>query len=133
MKLFRDTQRAPLVANGKANTLRRNNGLDEIDFPPVVKLFTPDGGATWLLTEINPDEPDIAFGLCDLGMGCLELGYVSWAEITALRGKLGLSVERDLHFVTDRLLSDYAAEASQKEGAGGLRGAGRGRLARPRS
>ncbi len=117
MKLFRDTQRAPLVANGKANTLRRNNGLDEIDFPPVVKLFTPDGGATWLLTEINPDEPDIAFGLRDLGMGCPDLGYVSLAEITALRGKLELSVERDLHFVTDRLLSDYAAEASQKEGA----------------
>ena len=107
------------MANGKANNLRCNNGLDEIDFPPVVKLFTPDGGATWLLTEINPDEPDIAFGLCDLGMGCPELGYVSLAEITALRGKLGLSVERDLHFVTDRLFSDYAAEASQKEGARG--------------
>jgi hypothetical protein len=120
MKLLLDTQRAQLLAKGKANNLRRNNGLDEIDFPPVVKLFTPDRGATWLLTEVNPDEPDIAFGLCYLGMGCPELGYVSLAEITALRGKLGLSVERDLHFVTDRLFSDYAAEASQKEGAGGL-------------
>jgi Protein of unknown function (DUF2958) len=70
MKLLLGTQRVQLLANCKANTLRRNNGLDEIDFPPVVKLFTLDGGATWLITEINSDEPDIAFGLCDLGMGC---------------------------------------------------------------
>jgi hypothetical protein len=40
-----------------------------IDFPPVVKLFTPDAGTTWLLTEIDPDDPDRAFGLCDLGSG----------------------------------------------------------------
>jgi hypothetical protein len=98
MKLLLDTQSAQLLANGKANNLRRNNGLDEIDFPPVVKLFTPDGGTTWLLNEINPDEPDIAFGLCDLGMGCPELGYVSLAEITALRGKLGGEVGSGLSF-----------------------------------
>ena len=29
---------------------------------PVVKLFTPDAGATWLLTELDPNDPDIAFG-----------------------------------------------------------------------
>ncbi|MBI3795970.1 MAG: DUF2958 domain-containing protein [Deltaproteobacteria bacterium] len=116
MKLLLDTQRVQLLANGKANNLRRNHGPDEIDLPPVVKLFTPDGGRTWLLNEINPDEPDIAFGLCDLGMGCPELGYVSLAEITALRCKLELSMERALHFVADRLLSDYAAEAGQKGG-----------------
>lgn len=42
----------------------------------MVKLSTPDAQATWLLTELNPTEPDIAFGLCDLGFGCPELGYV---------------------------------------------------------
>jgi hypothetical protein len=30
----------------------------------VVKLFTPDAACTWLLTELDPDDPDIAFGLC---------------------------------------------------------------------
>ena len=39
--------------------------------------FTPDAGATWLLTEIDPDDHDHAFGLCDLGQGFPELGYVS--------------------------------------------------------
>ncbi|WP_143279725.1 DUF2958 domain-containing protein [Bradyrhizobium diazoefficiens] len=83
----------------------------DTDHLPVVKLFTPDAGATWLLTECDPDEPDRLFGLCDLGLGCPELGYVSLTEITELRGKLGLPVERDKHFVADRPISAYAAEA----------------------
>ncbi|MEH2522020.1 hypothetical protein V1279_007593 [Bradyrhizobium sp. AZCC 1610] len=88
------------------------NGLNSgIDHRPVVKLFTPDGAATWLLTECDPDEPDRLFGLCDLGLGCPELGYVSLTELTELRGKLGLPVERDRHFSADRPLSAYAAEA----------------------
>lgn len=81
------------------------------DHPPVVKLFTPDGSATWLLSESDPDDPDRLFGLCDLGFGYPELGYVSLAEITELRGKLGLPVERDQHFVADKPLSAYVDEA----------------------
>jgi hypothetical protein len=63
---------------------------DERDAPPVVKLFTPDAGATWLISECDPDEPDRLFGLCDLGLGCPELGYVSLAQIQRVRGHLGL-------------------------------------------
>jgi hypothetical protein len=40
----------------------------------VVKLFTPDAGATWLLSEVDPDDVHRAFGLCDLGMDGPELG-----------------------------------------------------------
>ncbi len=50
---------------------------DERDHFPVVKLFTPDAGATWLLTECDIDDPNRLFGLCDLGLGCAEVGYVS--------------------------------------------------------
>jgi hypothetical protein len=64
----------------------------------VVKLFTPDAGATWLLSELDPDSSDRAFGLCDLGLGSPELGYVSLSELTTLRGRLGLPVERDRFF-----------------------------------
>lgn len=81
------------------------------DHPPVVKLFTPDGSATWLLSESDPDDPDRLFGLCDLGFGYPELGFVSLSEIAGLRGKLGLSVERDQNFVADKPMSAYAAEA----------------------
>ncbi len=84
---------------------------EEIDPMPVVKLFTPDAGATWLLTELDPDDPDIAFGLCDLGLGCPELGSVRLSEIASVRGRLGLCTERDLFFVADKPLSAYAEEA----------------------
>lgn len=88
------------------------NGLHSgIDHRPVVKLFMPDGAATWLLTECDPDDPDRLFGLCDLGLGFPELGYVSLTEIMEVRGRLGLPVERDLHFVADKPLSAYADEA----------------------
>lgn len=80
------------------------------DHFPVVKLFTPDGNATWLFTELMPDG-DTLYGLCDLGIGCPELGYASLAELSAVRGCLGLLVERDRHFHPTKPLSDYAEEA----------------------
>ena len=83
-------------------------------FLPVVKLFTPDAGCTWLLSEIDPEDSDIAFGLCDLGMGCPELGLVRISELESVRGRLGLPVERDLHFTPRRTLSDYARDARQQ-------------------
>ena len=87
---------------------------DDRDGPPIVKLFTPDGAATWLISEVDPDDPDRLFGLCDLGLGFPELGYVSLAEISVVRGRLGLPVERDLHFVADKPLSAYAEEARKR-------------------
>lgn len=93
---------------------RRSAAGGDHDPPPVVKLFTPDAGATWLLTELDPADPDIAFGLCDLGLGCPELGSVSLAEIAGVRGALGLPVERDLFFTADRPLSAYAREARER-------------------
>lgn len=66
--LFDDDISAALLANGA----KTKAGIDHDPFP-VVKLFTPDAGATWLLTELDPDDHDIAFGLCDLGLGYPEL------------------------------------------------------------
>jgi hypothetical protein len=106
MILITDTLRARLLANG----LQSLNSED-FDPPPVVKLFTPDAGATWLLSEIDPDDHDHAFGLCDLGHGCPELGYVSLTELQSVRGRFGLPVERDLHFAPTKSIGAYAREA----------------------
>ncbi|MCP4143374.1 MAG: DUF2958 domain-containing protein [Chloroflexi bacterium] len=113
MKLFTKPIYSKLVANGQKQEAVRGTP-DEIDFYPVVKLFTPDAAATWLLSEIDPENPDIAFGLCDLGVQCPELGSVYIPELEALRGKLGLPVERDLSFTADKTLSEYATEARVK-------------------
>jgi hypothetical protein len=111
MSLLTAAQRAQLLANGKANAQRNVAGHAEQDFVPVVKFFTPDASATWLLTEIDPGEEDAAFGICDLGLGCPEVGYVSLAELATVRGRLGLPVERDRSFVANKTLSAYAEEA----------------------
>jgi hypothetical protein len=103
--------KARLLENGRLNAARIAKDGNTIDFHPVVKLFTPDAGCTWLLTEIDPENNDLGFGLCDLGMGCAEIGAVSLTEIAALRGKLGLPVERDLHFEAEKSLKAYADEA----------------------
>jgi len=98
--------REQLLANG-----RRTSQGEEINPFPTVKLFTPDGPGTWLSTELDPAEPTCAFGLCDPGLGSPELGYIDLTELAALRGRLRLPVERDLHFRADRPLSAYATEA----------------------
>lgn len=118
MKLITELQRTQLLANGRRQREAIDRGTEPLDFEPVVKLFTPDGNATWLLSELDATEPNIAFGLCDLGLGCPELGYVSLAQLAAVRGPLGLPVARDLNFEADRTLSAYAAAARE---AGRLR------------
>lgn len=60
----------------------------------LVKFFTPDSGWTWYATEF--DGQDTFFGLA-VGHE-VELGYFSLTELQAIRGQLGLPVERDLHF-----------------------------------
>ena len=105
--------RDALLRNGRLREQYLRAGLAEPDFLPVVKLFTPDSDCVWLLTELDPHEPDIAFGLCDLGMGYPELGSVSITELEAVRGGLRLPIERDLRFTPTKTLSAYADEASK--------------------
>jgi hypothetical protein len=115
MKLLTEELKHQLLANGATNAAHVQQDGNTEDFKPVVKLFAPWGGATWLLSELDPDNPDIAFGLCDLGMGCPELGSVSLAEIEAVRGPGGLRIERDLYFKPDKTIRAYAEEAERDQ------------------
>ena len=68
--------------------------------PIVVKYFHPASGWTWFATEgekVGPGPNDwILFGLVE-GFET-ELGSFSLAELAAIKGPMGLSIERDLHF-----------------------------------
>lgn len=108
MTLITQAQRQKLLANGRRQKVAQEEDRS-IDFKPVVKLFTPDARATWLLTELDEDG-ETAFGLCDLGLGFPELGYVSLAELAQVRGPLGLSVERDRCWTARKTLSQYLEE-----------------------
>jgi hypothetical protein len=59
-----------------------------------VKFFDPCGSWTWYVTEF--DGEDTFFGLTQ-GFE-EELGYFSLSELQEYRGKLGIGIERDLHF-----------------------------------
>lgn len=66
---------------------------------PIVhaKFFTPDSSWTWYVTEGQADGDDFRFfgfvcGLED------EWGYFVLSELEAVRGPLGLFIERDLYF-----------------------------------
>ncbi len=65
----------------------------------VCKFFTPDSSWTWYALEF--DGQDIFFGWV-VGFE-QELGYFSLHELEEVRGPLGLSIERDLHFTPMRL------------------------------
>jgi len=110
-KLLTKDQTAQLLKNG----VQSRDADGGIDHPPVVKLFTPDAQCTWLLSELDPREPSEAFGLCDLGQGYPELGYVSLSELSTVRGPMGLSVERDTWFEATHPMSVYAEAARRAE------------------
>lgn len=98
LTLIPDALRAALAANAAD---------PDGDPAPVLKLFNPTGPGTWLITELDPDG-DTMFGLCDLDMGCPELGSVSLREITSVKLPFGLSIERDVHFEGRVPISQWA-------------------------
>ena len=82
------------------------------DNKPHLKLFNPCGAATWLLSEYDA-ENELFFGLCDLGIGSPELGYVSLGELLQIKLPMGLKIERDLNWEPEHTLSEYARKASE--------------------
>lgn len=102
------------LPDGLRAKLRANQAHPGRDPAPVVKFFNPCGAATWLATELDPDD-DTLFGLADLGFGFPELGAFSLAEIAHVRLPFGLAIERDLHFEGCAPLSVYA-EAARRAG-----------------
>jgi hypothetical protein len=70
---------------------------DHQNMIPIVKFFNPCGAATWLITKME-DDRDTLWGYCDLGMGCVEFGTVSLNELSNIRLRFGLGIERDLHW-----------------------------------
>ena len=68
--LLAEAQRLWLIANGVARA-----GGQEVDPYPVVRLYTLDAGCVWLLSELGSDG-DLAYGLCDVGIGLPALGSV---------------------------------------------------------
>ena len=86
-----------LLTRELADRLPPLGGQDGLGYDAVahVKLFSPDSSWTWYPSEYDPEER-LFFGLA-IGFE-QELGNFSLDELEAVRGPLGLPIERDLHF-----------------------------------
>ena len=107
-RLITDEERAQLLAHGQARAAGR-----AVDPLPVVRLFTPDAHATWLLTSLDPADRDTAHGLVDLGLGMPELGHIKLSDLASIVGPNKLPVLRDRYFQAVRPLSEYLRLAQE--------------------
>ncbi|WP_051882341.1 DUF2958 domain-containing protein [Parvularcula oceani] len=103
-----------LITQDHRTQMTANFADERKDHLPVVKLFCPWGAATWLLTGLC-EEGALGFGLCDLGLGFPELGYVALSELRAIKGPFGLGIERDLFFEPFGSLEVYTEAARTAE------------------
>jgi hypothetical protein len=107
MKYFNEDEYNQLLENGK-------DCSEDKDPVPLIRLYMHGTGASWLITELDPENPDIAFGLCDLGLGFPEIGYVSLSEIKEAQS-LFYHLKRDYDFKGLYPLSVYAQAARAVE------------------
>ena len=85
-----------LLSDDVAATLPPLYSSEHVADPIVpVKFFTPDSSWTWYVTEFDPQQR-LCFGLVQ-GLD-RELGYFSLDELEAVRGPMGLPIERDLYW-----------------------------------
>jgi hypothetical protein len=103
----------PLIDSASRERLLANGRNRDRDHHPVIKIFNPTGSEVWLLSELDPQDQDTLFGLCDLGKARPEMGTVSLAELLEVSASLPIGLERDMSFWPVHPLSVYARVASR--------------------
>lgn len=107
MNLFTKTEYELMLKNGADTNFAK-------DYPPVVGLYMTNTNFMWLISELDPEYKDIAFGLCDLGVGIPELGSVCISELLETEDLRKLHfIEREPFFEPKFPLSVYAAAARE--------------------
>jgi len=96
MSIVTKEQLKQLIENG----IRQRNDDEAYDAPaqkyfPVVHFFLPLTAGQWLLISVNPDDTDLAFGLCQVEEGYSALGYVRLSELESLGSPLDKFTDKD--------------------------------------
>lgn len=97
--LITDEESARLLANGRTRVA--DQAFDPL---PVVRLFTPDAHATWLLAWLDPADGDTATGVMDVGIGMPKLGEIKLSDLASIVGPNKQPVMRDRYFKAVRPL-----------------------------
>lgn len=69
----------------------------ELGADPIarVKLFNPTGAGTWYVAGYDPED-QVAYGAASIHE--FEIGSIWLPELIEFRGRMGLPIERDLHW-----------------------------------
>lgn len=107
---FTDDEWNALIEQGRRTAAGETN-----DPVPLVRLRTPDNDWSWLIYEIDPEDDDVAYALCDLGLRCPEEGMISLSDLSRMLGPALMHVERDIRYKPspDLPLSRLARMASE--------------------
>ena len=76
------------------------------DIKVIVKFFDPCSRWTWFITEYDGEDTFFGYVLSGIDPDFDELGYVSLCELQAVKNKLGLGIERDIHYGYDHTLEE---------------------------
>lgn len=100
--------RTEILTEDQTTRLLCNGASEADDDPlPVVKLIARKAGYIWLLCALDPDEPSIAFTLCDFGNGSPYHDYLDLDELPTLEMDIAEPVEIDPSFQPLHPISVY--------------------------
>jgi hypothetical protein len=71
-----------------------------------LKIFDPGGRLTLYVLEYDGKDTLFGYMVSPLGSDCDEFGYSSLQELSAVRNRFGVKLERDLHWDPETLLVD---------------------------
>jgi hypothetical protein len=99
MELLSDDLLAKLQAQDPYHPTGPGRELETDEYLVLAKYFLPDANWTWYAVSASKDEDTGNVQFFGLVNGLeLELGYFWLSELKEARGKLGLPMERDLHW-----------------------------------
>ena len=116
MELLNEHLTRRLLQNGNIRQILARDGRMAPDLIPVVKLVTPDDSCQCLLTELDPEMPELAAGIWTLGDGRPQGGHFHLPSFgDAAFERTGLSIVRVMNFAPTYTISVYA-EAARRAG-----------------
>lgn len=86
---------------------------EDLDPPPILKLFAVNGYSIWLITELSSFYPGMGYGMADLGEGFIELGQVFIPDLETVQQGGVPAIERDYSFKAHYPLSVYLQAAME--------------------
>lgn len=105
LSLFADAQREMLLENGAEKQTRKNH-------IPAAYLQIRKLGYSFLITELNPDNPTKAYGLSSYGID-LRIGTIDLVELMDVVKKNDTAIESSKHFLGKHRLAVYAKVADE--------------------